>query len=242
MHRWAPESDLQNDVRVEEGANDNDQSVDDVGREDECGTPMAEKMPNEGEALRGQPTEGRGRGRGQNQPQAKEKRLSVPWILDERVKLVMLMGEDNALMVDANGPHRFKSKKDQMAFVHDHMSDVGFKTRSVEDCRKKWRNILLVAKIILEACNTSRAPSYSIWDMSMEERKENNLPLAFDRPLWDAMQWQMNRPSMLCDVTLAFKNLGGKTAEGSALRTPTMSTRREFIATVKIRLWRCWRG
>ncbi|GBG86065.1 hypothetical protein CBR_g40966 [Chara braunii] len=121
-----------------------------------------------------------------------QKKPNVPWTMDELVKLAILMGEDDALMADANGQHRFKQRKDRY---------------EREDCRKKWSNMLSTAKLIVEKCEASGQPSY--WDMSTEERKEKSLPLSFEKAVWDAMQWQLNRPSIRCDNTMASKNLPG---------------------------------
>ncbi|GBG92774.1 hypothetical protein CBR_g57017 [Chara braunii] len=104
-------------------------------------------------------------------------------------------------------PHRFKQRKDRYAWVNDRMVDAGIKHRSGEDCRKKWLNMLVTGKLIVEKCEASRQPSY--WDISVEERKEKSLLLSFEKALWDAMQWKLNQSSMRCDNTLASENLEG---------------------------------
>ncbi|GBG67817.1 hypothetical protein CBR_g938 [Chara braunii] len=43
----------------------------------------------------------------------------------------------------------------------------------------------------------------------LEKRKELQEPLAFEKLLWDAMQWQLNKPSMICDETLGSEDLPG---------------------------------
>ncbi|GBG70755.1 hypothetical protein CBR_g8053 [Chara braunii] len=116
-----------------------------------------------GEAVGGRPAKGR--------PPA-QKKSNVPWTLDERVKLAILMGEDDALMADANSQHRFKQRKNRYVWVNDRMKDVGFKQRTGEDCRKKWSNMLQTAKLIVEKCEAYGQPSN--WDLSMEERKEKS--------------------------------------------------------------------
>ncbi|GBG59752.1 hypothetical protein CBR_g54855 [Chara braunii] len=98
-----------------------------------------------------------------------QKKPSIKWTLDERVKLAILMGEDDALMSDANNQHRFKQRKDRYVWVNDRMVDAGFKHRSGEDCRKKWSNMLATTKLIVEKCEASRQPSY--WDLFVEERR-----------------------------------------------------------------------
>ncbi|GBG77166.1 hypothetical protein CBR_g23492 [Chara braunii] len=115
------------------------------------------------------------------------------------------MGEDDALMADAHGQHRFKQRKERYEWVKDKMKDAGFKHRSTEDCRKKWSNTMQMALLIVEKCGESGQPSY--WDLSVEERKKKNLPLSFEKALWDAMKWQLNRSSMKCDNTMASENL-----------------------------------
>ncbi|GBG90147.1 hypothetical protein CBR_g50241 [Chara braunii] len=77
-----------------------------------------------------------------------------------------------------------------------------------EDCRKKWQGMMAAAKLILDKCeNASGKPSY--WDMTMEERRAEQVPVSFEKELWEAMEWQLNRPSIKCDNTLASENLPG---------------------------------
>ncbi|GBG73112.1 hypothetical protein CBR_g12828 [Chara braunii] len=157
-----------------------------------------------GETVTGRPANGR------PPPQKKQK---VPWTLGERVKLALLMSEDDALMADAHGQHHFKQKKERYEWVKDMIKDADFKHRSAEDCRKKWLNVLQTAKLIVEKCEASGQPSY--WDLSVEERKEKSLPLSFEKALWDAMQRQLNRSWMKCDSTLASENLTAGSADAS---------------------------
>ncbi|GBG60325.1 hypothetical protein CBR_g4281 [Chara braunii] len=129
------------------------------------------------------------------------------------------MGEDNALMADVEGQHQFMKMKERYTWVHDRMKDNGFRHRTTEDCRKKWTNMLSKAKLIHDRCeNASSMPSY--FDLSVEKRKELEVPLTFEKPLWEAMQWKLNRPSMTCDKTLASEDLtegGGETTQNDAL-------------------------
>ncbi|GBG63788.1 hypothetical protein CBR_g39333 [Chara braunii] len=119
-----------------------------------------------------------------------------------------MMGEDDPLMADANGQHQFMKKKERYAWVADPMASGGYPQRTVEDCRKKWTTMLSKAKLILDKCkDASGLPLY--WDTDLEKQKELKEPLAFEKPLSDAMQWKVNRPSMTCDQTLSSEDLPG---------------------------------
>ncbi|GBG78526.1 hypothetical protein CBR_g27751 [Chara braunii] len=118
------------------------------------------------------------------------------------------MVEDDALMADVGAQHRFKKRKEWYEWVHDRMADHRFPHRSAEDCHKKWQGMMAAAKLILNKCeNASGKPSY--WDMTMEERKAEQVPVGFEKALWEAIEWQLNRPSIKCDNTLASENLSG---------------------------------
>ncbi|GBG92503.1 hypothetical protein CBR_g55776, partial [Chara braunii] len=71
--------------------------------------------------------------------------------------------------------------------------------------------------LILDKCeNALGKPSY--WDMNHEERKAEQVPLGFEKALWEVMEWKLNRPSIKCDNTLASENLpanaGGNSSSG----------------------------
>ncbi|GBG84817.1 hypothetical protein CBR_g39193 [Chara braunii] len=148
---------------------------------------------------------------------AKSKKQNIPWSLNERIALSRMMAEDDALMADADGQHRFKRSKDRYEWVYDRMAELGFPHRSAEDCRKKWQGMMAAAKLILDKCeNASGKPSY--WDMTLEEWKAEQVPLGLEKALWEAMEWKLNRPSIKCDKTLASENLpanaGGNSSSG----------------------------
>ncbi|GBG78339.1 hypothetical protein CBR_g26368 [Chara braunii] len=170
-----------------------------------------------GENEAGPQTSKRANKRGGKDASAKSKKQNIPWSLDERIALSKIMAEDDALMADADGQHRFNRSKDRYEWVHDRMAELGFPHRSAEDCRKKWQGMMAAAKLILDKCeNASGKPSY--WDMTLEERKAEQVPLGFEKALWEAMKWKLNRPSIKCDKTLASENLpanaGGNSSSG----------------------------
>ncbi|GBG86618.1 hypothetical protein CBR_g41682 [Chara braunii] len=147
------------------------------------------------------------------------KTRSIPWTLDERIALSIMMAEDDALMADADGQHRFKRSKDRYEWVHDRMAEQGFLHRSAEDCRKKWQGMLAAAKLILDKCeNASGKPSY--WNMTLEKRKAEQVPLGFEKALWETMEWKLNRSSIKCDKTLASENLPGNEGGNSTSGGP----------------------
>ncbi|GBG41667.1 hypothetical protein CBR_g45853 [Chara braunii] len=130
------------------------------------------------------------------------------------------MAKDDVLMADAEGQHRFKKRKERYEWVHDPMADHGFPHRFAEDCRKRWQGMMAAPNIILDKCeNASGKPSY--WDMTMDQRKAEQVPLTFEKALWEAIEWQLNRPSIKCDNTLASENLPGNTGGASTNTGPT---------------------
>ncbi|GBG84171.1 hypothetical protein CBR_g38145 [Chara braunii] len=150
---------------------------------------------------------------------ARNKKQNIPWSLEERITLSRLMAEDDALMADAEGQHRFKKRKGRYEWVHDRMADHRFPHRSAEDCRKKWQGMMAVAKLILDKCEDASGKP-SLCDMTMEQRKADQVPVDFEKALWEAMEWQLNRPSIKCDNTLALENLSGNAGGPSAETGP----------------------
>ncbi|GBG81054.1 hypothetical protein CBR_g31610 [Chara braunii] len=81
----------------------------DIHAEHESVVPvMARSMGEQGDAQGRGAEGGEGSRRLANARPSAQKKQSVPWTLDERAKLAFVMGEDDALMADANGQHRFK--------------------------------------------------------------------------------------------------------------------------------------
>ncbi|GBG83190.1 hypothetical protein CBR_g36806 [Chara braunii] len=103
-----------------------------------------------GENVVGPRSSKRANKRGGKDGAAKNKKQNIPWSLDERIVLSRLMVDDDALMADADGQHRFKRRKDRYEWVHDRMAEQGFPHRSAEDCHKKWQGMLAAAKLILD--------------------------------------------------------------------------------------------
>ncbi|GBG63005.1 hypothetical protein CBR_g34704 [Chara braunii] len=100
------------------------------------------------------------------------------------------------------------------------MVDHGFPHRSAEDCHKKWQGMMAAGKLILDNYeNASGKPSY--WDMTMEQHKAEQVPLVFENARWEAMEWQLNWPSIKCENTLASENLPGNAEGPSANTGPT---------------------
>ncbi|GBG67233.1 hypothetical protein CBR_g84896 [Chara braunii] len=109
---------------------------------------------------------------------------------------------------DSNGRNNGRRGKERYVWVTDHMTSEGYPQRIVEDCRKKWSSMLSKAKLILDKCeNASGLPSY--WDTDLEKRKDLQVPFAFEKLLWDAMQWKLNKLSMTCDQPLGSEDLPG---------------------------------
>ncbi|GBG69479.1 hypothetical protein CBR_g4173 [Chara braunii] len=219
------EDDLVGDDEVEGDGGDIDGQNSDNAQEDRDNASAGKR--DGGENVVGPQSGKRANKRGGKDGAAKNKKQNIPWTLDERITLSRLMAEDDVVMADADRQHRFKRSKDRYEWVHDRMAEQGFRYRSAEDCRKKWQGKLAAAKLILDKCeNASGKPLY--WDMTLEERKAEQVPLGFEKPLWEAMEWKLNRPSIECDKTLASENLpgnvgGNSTSGGPAQPSPGRS-------------------
>ncbi|GBG70884.1 hypothetical protein CBR_g8184 [Chara braunii] len=209
------EDDFVGDDEVEGDGGDVDGRNSDNAQEERDSATVGQRHGGENEA--GPQTSKRANKRGGKDAAAKSKKQNIPWSLDERIALSRIMAKHDALMADADRQHRFKRSKDRYEWVHNRMVELGFPHRSTEDCRKKWQGMMAAAKLILDKCeNASGKPSY--WDMTLEERKAEQVPLGFEKALWEAMEWKLNRPSIKCDNTLASENLpanaGGKSLTG----------------------------
>ncbi|GBG66064.1 hypothetical protein CBR_g55407 [Chara braunii] len=216
------EDDLVGDDEVECDGGDIDGQNSDNAQEDRDSASAGQR--DGGENVGGPQSGKRANKRGGKDGASKNKKQNIAWTLDERITLSRLMAEDDALMADADGQHRFKRSKDQYEWVHDRMAEQGFPHRSVEDCRKKWQGMLVAAKLILDKCeNASGKPSY--WDMTLEERKVEEVPLGFEKALWEAMEWKLNRPSIKCNKTLARMDdtMSGGTTLSRAMEDATRS-------------------
>ncbi|GBG73455.1 hypothetical protein CBR_g16797 [Chara braunii] len=99
---------------------------------------------------------------------------------------------------------------------------IGWRSRGFRTgrrSRKKWQGMLAAAKLILDKCeNASRKPSYC--DMTVEERKAEQVPLGFEKAVWEAVEWKLNRPSIKCDKTLASENVRGNAGGNSTSGGP----------------------
>ncbi|GBG58982.1 hypothetical protein CBR_g24331 [Chara braunii] len=146
-----------------------------------------------------------GRSRQAPRPEGTTKK-HVPLSLEERIMLARICGEDDALMADASGVHKHKTKQGRFQWISDSMRDENF-FRTSEDCRKKWNSMRDTVALIRDKCERSGSAGY--FNMTTEERKEREVCSTFERPLWDAMEWWCLKASATCDNTLASEELGG---------------------------------
>ncbi|GBG84534.1 hypothetical protein CBR_g38816 [Chara braunii] len=130
----------------------------------------------------------------------------VPWTLEERIMLASICGKDDALMADASGVHKHKTRQERFKWISVRMRGENF-FRISEDCRKKWNSMRDIVALIRDKCERSGSAGY--FNMTTEERKEREVCTTFERPLWDAMEWWRLKASATCDNTLASKELGG---------------------------------
>ncbi|GBG71372.1 hypothetical protein CBR_g8791 [Chara braunii] len=134
---------------------------------------------------------GQKKGRNNRDGPPKNKKQNLAWMLEERIWLVKMMGEDDALMADANGQYQFIKRKEWYAWVANRMASDDYPQKTAKDCCKKWTSMMSKAKLILD------------------KQKELHVSLAFEKPLWDVMQWKLKRPSMTCDQTFGSEDLPG---------------------------------
>ncbi|GBG85397.1 hypothetical protein CBR_g40039 [Chara braunii] len=128
------------------------------------------------------------------------------WTLEERVLVAKISGEDDALMADAEGAHSLMTKGRRYDWIADRMKEEGY-GRTGEDCQKKWAELQKKVREIRDACDGSGKQPY--WDLTTEERKKLNIPMTFERPLWDAMEWYRMKAAFTMDNTMASEDLRG---------------------------------
>ncbi|GBG62178.1 hypothetical protein CBR_g29377 [Chara braunii] len=131
--------------------------------------------------------------------------------------LVRFMKEDDAMMQMPSGRLKHARRSVRNAWVSKKMKAAG-SIRSAEDCWKKWCDLMSKMKDILHKCNASGKPSY--WEMSVEDRKREGIPMPFEEPLWEEMEWAHRKPSAACDNTMASSNLQGAESGVSGKETP----------------------
>ncbi|GBG73551.1 hypothetical protein CBR_g16894 [Chara braunii] len=135
------------------------------------------------------------------------------WTLEEPIALARISGEDDTLMADAEGAQQHMTRTRRYEWIADGLADQGY-SRTGEDCRKKWAEFQKKVREIRDACSGSGKPGY--FDITTEERKTLGIPLAFEKPLWDAMEWYRKKASLNCDNTMASEDLRGTGSRGSA--------------------------
>ncbi|GBG81472.1 hypothetical protein CBR_g32462 [Chara braunii] len=129
-----------------------------------------------------------------------------PWTLEERVKLATVAVEDNALMADAEGPQRHMTRCRRWQWTTDRMREEGY-SRTGEDCRKKWAELVKKVREIRDAYEGSGQQSY--FDLTTDERRKKGVSLTFENQFWDAMEWYRLKASVRCDNTMASEDLRG---------------------------------
>ncbi|GBG70550.1 hypothetical protein CBR_g6676 [Chara braunii] len=138
-----------------------------------------------------------------------------PWSLEERLELAKFAGEDDALTADAEGSQACMTRSKRWEWVAGRLGEIGY-SRSAEDCRKKWAEMVKKVREIRDACEGSGKQVY--WDTTTEQWRKLGLSLTFERQLWDTMEWYRLKKSVTCDNTLASEDLrgGGSPSGGEA--------------------------
>ncbi|GBG79337.1 hypothetical protein CBR_g29487 [Chara braunii] len=152
------------------------------------------------------------------------------WTLEERVLLAKISGEDDALMGDAEGAHSLMTKGRRYDWIADRMKDEGY-ARTGEDCRKKWAELQKKVREIRDACDGSGKQPYR--DLTTEERKKLNIPMTFERPLWDAMEWYRLKVAFTMDNYSAAGSEAGSEGGGTETSGGAPKTRRTNSGKVR---------
>ncbi|GBG81346.1 hypothetical protein CBR_g32019 [Chara braunii] len=146
----------------------------------------------------------RGRQRARKAPPPATPKKHTPWSLEERMCLAKICGEDDALMTDANCPHRHMTRGRRYEWINDRMRDAGY-NRTPEDCKKKWTKMKDTVNLISNKFDRSGQAGY--YNVTADERREKGVPLGFERSLWDAMEWWRVKASFKCNHTLALEEM-----------------------------------
>ncbi|GBG85005.1 hypothetical protein CBR_g39469 [Chara braunii] len=83
------------------------------------------------------------------------------------------------------GPQRHMTRCRRWEWTTDHLRE-GY-SRTAEDCRKKWSELVKKVREIRDACDRSRQPSQ--FERTTKERRKLGFSLTFEKQLWDAMEW-----------------------------------------------------
>ncbi|GBG64257.1 hypothetical protein CBR_g41178 [Chara braunii] len=145
-------------------------------------------------------------------PRAEGGKKNNPWTLEERIALARNCAEDDALMADANGVHKHKTRAKRYEWIADRLKEEGY-NRTAEDCRKKWTKLKEIVSQIGDKCYRSGEAGY--FNMTTEQRREKDVCTTFEEPLWDAMEWWRLKKSYTCDATLASEDLASGGGSGS---------------------------
>ncbi|GBG75175.1 hypothetical protein CBR_g19688 [Chara braunii] len=86
------------------------------------------------------------------------------------------------------------------------MVEQGFPKRDMmEDCEAKFYALLDKAKTIRDYSGKSGKSSY--WDMSRSDKRENDLPLTYEKHMFEALQWHLGKADDSCEDMMHNVNL-----------------------------------
>ncbi|GBG85350.1 hypothetical protein CBR_g39993 [Chara braunii] len=171
------------------------------------GKRTADDAVSEGSVMRpgvGPSTEGMASGqrtqRPKRAPRVEGGKKNNPWTLEEQIALARISVEENALMADANGVHKQKTRAKRYEWIANRLKDEGY-NRTAEDCRKKWTKLKEIVSHIGDKCYMFGEAGY--FNMTTEQRMDKDVCTTFEEPLWDAMEWWRLKKAYTCDTTLA---------------------------------------
>ncbi|GBG76064.1 hypothetical protein CBR_g21304 [Chara braunii] len=170
--------------------------------DDEGGAHCCDATPPAGSGKRAVREEGGSRG-GQSKAKAKE-RMSE-WTDKESMALVRLLFEEDCAQQSRRGRQKIRSRREKYDRIIGKMVEQGFPKCDMEDCEAKYYALLDKAKKIRDYNGESGKPSY--WDMSRSEKKENGLPLTYEKHMFDALQWKLGKADGSCEDLMQSVNL-----------------------------------
>ncbi|GBG71798.1 hypothetical protein CBR_g9207 [Chara braunii] len=170
--------------------------------DDEGGAHCSDATPPAASGKRAVTEEGGSRGE-QSKVKAEERKLE--WTDKESMALMRLLFEEDCAQQSRQGRQKIRGRREKYNRIIGKMVEQGFPKRDMEDCEAKYYALLDKAKKIRDYSGESGKPSY--WDMSRSEKKENGLPLTYEKHMFEALQWKLGKADGLCEDLMHSVNL-----------------------------------
>ncbi|GBG76815.1 hypothetical protein CBR_g23030 [Chara braunii] len=131
------------------------------------------------------------------EPAAKGKPRSPDWSTDESVGLLTYLFEEDALQEKRKGRQKMRTRRERYEWIITKLVEKGFEARNVEECERKFYNLLDCGKRIRDFHNRSGEQIY--WNMDRVSRKKEGFPVSFDKQLFDALRWKLQKAEGSCE-------------------------------------------